>query len=377
MTKQNNPLVLSRPGAQQRAVSKDTGSSRRWPFDTHSRIARMLLRANGLWIGAALALTGAASAEPMQLKFAFIGPPTNQMHQQGMAKFADAVMKESGGEVEVKVFNGPVLGTLQNIYDRLLNDVVEIAFVTIGPVVTQFPKSTVSMLPFETHDAREGSLALWGALQRGVIADEFARVKPLAMIGFANVSFHSRKPIAKLEDVKGMKISTQSRLMGQVVEAFGGTPVSMPVNDMYQALSRGTVDAAATAWPAVQAFKIIEVVTTHIEEPLGGEGAFVAMNKDVYAKLPAKAREAVDKYAGPIFSEWVGVAIDVSEDEGRQMGKAMADHKLVKLPAAEEARWKKQVQPVTDEWVKATPNGAAVLAAYREEIAKIRATMKK
>jgi TRAP-type C4-dicarboxylate transport system substrate-binding protein len=258
-----------------------------------------------------------------------------------------------------------------------VNGVVEIAYATVGPIVTQFPKSTVSTLPFEAQNAHEASLALWRVLERGLLADEYAHVKPLAMISFANVSFHSRKPIAKLEDIKGMKISAQSRLMGQVSEVMGGTAISMPVNDMYNALQRGTVDAAATAWPAVKAFKIIEVVTTHIEEPLGGEAAFNAMNKDVYAKLPEKARAAVDKYSGPVFSEWVGAAIDEDEDEGRRMGQAMAGHKLVKLPPAEEARWKARVQPVIDEWVKATPNGAAVLAAFREEITKVRAVAKK
>jgi TRAP-type C4-dicarboxylate transport system substrate-binding protein len=325
----------------------------------------------------ALSTSGSCFAEPVQLKFAFIGPASGHMHQGGMGKFAEAVNKDAAGEVEIKVFNGPVLGTLGNIYDRLLNGVVEIAYGTMGPIITQFPKSSVSMLPFETHNAREGSLALWGALARGVIADEFMRVKPLATVGFANVSFHSRKPIARLEDVKGLKISAQSRLMGQVVEAFGGTAISMPVNDMYPALQRGTVDAAATAWPAVQAFKIIEVVNTHIEEPLGGEGAFVSMNADVYAKLPAKARAAIDRYAGPTFSEWLGVAIDTSEEEGRTIGRHMADHRLVKLDPAEVARWKRQVQPVVDEWIKATPNGAAVLATYREEIAKNRSTTTK
>lgn len=328
-------------------------------------------------VAATALMIGAASADPMQIKFAFIGTPQDAMNQHGMLKWANLINQESGGEVEVKIFNGPVLGTLQNIYDRLTNGVVEIAFATVGPIVTQFPKSIVSSLPFETNNGREGSIALWGVLQRGLLADEYAKVHPLAMIAFANVSFHSRKPIARLEDVQGMKIATQSRLMGQVSEAFGGTPVTLAVNDFYQALSRGTVDAAATAWPAVKAFKIIEVVTTHIEEPLGGEGAFNAMNQETYAKLPDKARAAVDKYSGPVFSEWVGDAIDESEEASRANARGLADHKLVKLAPAEEARWKARVAPVVDAWVKATPNGAAVLAAYREEIAKVRAAAKK
>jgi TRAP-type C4-dicarboxylate transport system substrate-binding protein len=325
----------------------------------------------------AAATIGSVSAAPIQLKFAFIGTPQGNMNQHGMSKWASAVNTESGGAVEVKLFFGPVLGTLQNIYDRLQNGVVEIAYATVGPIITQFPKSAVSSLPFETENAREGSLALWRVQQRGLLADEFAKVHPLAMVAFANVSFHSRKPIAKMDDVKGLKIASQSRLMGQVAEAFGATPVTMGVNEFYQALQRGTVDAAATAWPAVKAFKVIEVVNTHVEEPLGGESAFNAMNTDAYARLPEKARAAIDKYSGETFSEWVGISIDEDEEEGRKMGRAMADHKLIKLDAAEEARWKARVAPVTEAWVKATPNGAEVLKAYREEIAKIRATAKK
>ena len=46
---------------------------------------------------------------------------------------------------------------------------------------------------------------------------------------------------------------------------------------------------------------------------------------------------------------------------------------MIKLVPAEQARWKQRIQPLIDEWVAATPNGAAVLAASREEIAKLRA----
>jgi hypothetical protein len=38
-------------------------------------------------------------------------------------------------------------------------------------------------------------------------------------------------------------------------------------------------------------------------------------------------------------------------------------------------RWKQRVQPMLDEWVKTTPDGAHVLAAFRDEIAKVRAGM--
>ncbi len=316
---------------------------------------------------------GAAKAAPMQLKFAFIGPPTNTMHTQGIGRWAQKVNEEAGGEVEVKVFNGPTLATLFNAYDRLLNGVIEVTYATVGPIVTQFPKTTVSTLPFVAENSTEASLALWRLYKRGLIADEYSKVHPIAIISFADVSLHARKPFKTMDDIAGWKFGTQSRITGQVVAALGATPISMPVNDFYQAVQRGTLDGAATAWPALMAFKVIEVVNTHLEEPLSGEAAFCAMNKQVYARLPEKAKAAVDKYSGEVFSRWLGQAIDGEFDHGRAAARKMKSHQLIKLSPAERKRWEERLAPVTADWVKATPNGAAVLAAFREEIANIRA----
>jgi len=42
------------------------------------------------------------------------------------------------------------------------------------------------------------------------------------------------------------------------------------------------------------------------------------------------------------------------------------------LDPAEEARWKEAVAPVTEDWVKSTPDGAHVLAAFRDEVKAVR-----
>jgi hypothetical protein len=50
----------------------------------------------------------------------------------------------------------------------------------------------------------------------------------------------------------------------------------------------------------------------------------------------------------------------------------MAGHTVGELDAAEAARWKQRLTPVTEEWAKATPDGAKVLAAFRAEMANVR-----
>jgi hypothetical protein len=64
---------------------------------------------------------------------------------------------------------------------------------------------------------------------------------------------------------------------------------------------------------------------------------------------------------------------DDSESAAVEKVRAMPDHVIKHVPDTELAQWKARVQPIVDEWVKATPNGAKVLAAYRAEIAKIEA----
>jgi hypothetical protein len=57
------------------------------------------------------------------------------------------------------------------------------------------------------------------------------------------------------------------------------------------------------------------------------------------------------------------------------MVAGMKDHMIIGLDEAETARWKARMQPVVDEWVRSTPDGTRILAAFREELTKFRAGM--
>ena len=50
----------------------------------------------------------------------------------------------------------------------------------------------------------------------------------------------------------------------------------------------------------------------------------------------------------------------------------MKDQTVSRLSDHERAKWQARIQPVIDNWVKSTPDGEHVLAAFRKEIAAIR-----
>jgi TRAP-type C4-dicarboxylate transport system substrate-binding protein len=327
-----------------------------------------------LLVAAALLATtvAPARAEPVQLKFAYPGPPQAKTYSQGVLPWLEQVNKESGGTIEIKPFVGMTVATPTNVVDRVLNGVVDFGFGLNGLYPQQFPRSMVAMLPFETRNGNESAVAMWNLYSKGVIAEEYANLKPLAFSTFSNISFHSRKPVAQISDFKGLRVSTDSRIMGGIIERLGAAPVTMAPTEIYQALQRGTVDAAGIGWPGILPFKLNEVVSYHLDAPVCAGGLFNIMNKDSYAKLPEKGRATIDRLGGLNFSQVMGRAVEAMNSDGLAYTRSLPNQTISTLSAAAEQEWRRLVRPVTDEWVKSTPDGARILAAYRAEIQAIR-----
>jgi TRAP-type C4-dicarboxylate transport system substrate-binding protein len=322
-------------------------------------------------LGLAL-LAAPAFADPVQLKFAYPSAPNNALFQ-AMQGWADDVNTAANGAIEVKLFPGGVIADNSNMYDRVTGGVADIGFAVFGPVSSVFPKTNVGTLPFEAKDHREDALALWALYEKGIIRDEFAKFHPLAFVVFPGLVIHSKKPIHNLADMKGMKISVEGRVLSQMMPRLGAAPISLQPGELYQSLQRGLVDAVPQGWPSVPTFHLDEVTNFHLEVPLGFNTGYVAINNDSYAKLPPAGKAAIDKFSYKPFVERLIAADDTMQAVGRDATKAMAGQTIAQLDPAEEARWKEAVAPVTEEWVKATPDGAQVLAAFRAELTAIRA----
>ena len=299
-----------------------------------------------------------SAADPILLKYGDPGPPTAAIHTGVIAPWAEKVNKEAGGLLNVKVYVGYSLVDMRNTLDRVANGVADLAFCILGPVSSQFPKTLVATLPFEAQNAHEAGLALQRLYEKGIIADEWTKVKPIAFGDFANLTYHTVPMVKSLDDLKGLKISVQGRIEGKTLEALGGTPITLPINEVYEALQRGTIQGSAIGWPAAVDFKLTEIAKHHVLESLGGASAIMIMNNKSYAKLSGKAKQVID---------------DTEHNTIDKVEHQMKDQTVTKLTDAQRALWKSKIEPVIADWEKRTPDGAKVLAAFRKEIAAIRA----
>jgi TRAP-type C4-dicarboxylate transport system substrate-binding protein len=94
------------------------------------------------------------------------------------------------------------------------------------------------------------------------------------------------------------------------------------------------------------------------------------MNKPAYARLPEKARSAFDASTGRALSARYGRELDGIAANQRKEVSAMPGHQVVPLPSAERERWREAARSVYDKWIERTPDGAKVLAAWRDALKK-------
>ena len=329
-------------------------------------------------LGAVTAFAGvsgtAFAEESILLRYGDPGPPTASIHTNLIAPWAEKVNKEGAGALDVKLFVGYSLVNMVNTIDRVADGVADIAFCILGPVSSQFPKTLVATLPFEARNAHEAGLALQRLYDKGIIADEWKRVKPVAFGDFANLTYHTIRLVKTVDDLKGIKMSVQGRVEGQTLEALGGTPITLPINEVYESMKRGLVEGSAIGWPATVDFKLTEIAKHHLHESLGGAEAVMIMNNESYAKLAGKAKQVIDANIGTGYTNWFNQVID--DTEHRNVDKVeheMKDQTVMELTDAQRMIWQARIAPVIDNWVKVTPDGAQVLAAFRKEIADIRA----
>src|SRR5690606_34618851 len=90
----------------------------------------------------------------------------------------------------------------------------------------------------------------------------------------------SAKPVKTLDDLKGLKIRGNGAAQENLLTTLGAVPVKVGSTEVYDAVSRGTVDGALYPFSGVQQYSLERVMHHAALGPQLGAGATVfAMTK--------------------------------------------------------------------------------------------------
>ena len=315
-----------------------------------------------------------ASADETTLMFATTNIGTANYNAQFLHPWAEAINRDGAGVLKIDVRDGTAIATNANYYDRVMSNVVQISWGLQSTVAGKFPRSDVGSLPFMANSSEEGSVAFWRLYKSGMIDIEYTEIHPLVLVALTPAGIHMSHPLKSLDNLGGAKLIIASKVNSDAITLLGGTPLSIPLSEMYEAIQRGTADGAAVAWTSFNPFKLAEVTSYHVEARLGTSVGMVFMTKAVYDALPPAARKVLDAHTGEAPSRQFGAFWDAERKNGKDVTLARGDKRtVVDLTSEQTAAWQKKLAPLADDWVKATPDGAKVLAAYRAEVAKLQA----
>lgn len=287
-------------------------------------------------------------------------------------EWAKEIEKRTGGRVQITMFYGGTLTPADKCYDGVVKGISDIGFSVMAYTRGRFPLTEVSDLPLGIKSGLVATRVI-NEYYKKFRPKEFDDVQVMYLHGHGPGILHTKKPVNKLEDLKGMKIRCTG-MAAKIVAALGATPVAMPMGETYDALSRGVVDGSMAPQEALQGWKWGEVVKYTIEN-FGSSystGMFVVMNKEKWNSLPPDVQKIIEQI-NEEYIEKQGKVWDEIDKEGRDYTIARGN-KIITLSPDEDQRWEKMVRPILNDYKKAMKEkglpGEEVLSFYLQTIYK-------
>ncbi|RYX90570.1 MAG: TRAP transporter substrate-binding protein [Comamonadaceae bacterium] len=321
----------------------------------------MIQRRTILKTGAAAALGAPAlsgiAQQAVTLKFhTFMAPQSNvwlAMHKPWMEK----VEKESNGRIKFEGYPAMQLGgTPVQLYDQAKDGVVDIVWTLPGNTAGRFPRIEAFELPFMMSNAEATSKAFWEYVQT-VAPDEFKDTQVLALQVHGPGVIHTvDKPVKTIADMRGLKLRAPTRQVTKLLAILGATPVGMPLPQIPDALSKGTINGCVIPWEVVPSVKVNELTKFHAEfDPAGGSlytTTFVmAMNKAKYNSLAPDLKKVIDNNSGMATSAWLGKIQQGNDVPGRKSASDRGNN-IYTVSAADAQEFRRKSRQVEVDWVE-------------------------
>jgi TRAP-type transport system periplasmic protein len=289
--------------------------------------------------------------------------------------------KATGGRVKFQALPkhpSAAPGTIDAVRDGL----VDLSFVTASYTPARHVLPMLPELPGAADTALVNSVAYsrihWKHFQK---IGEYKGVKLLGVFTHGPGQMFTKKPVAKIDDIRGLKIRTGGGVAEQVANSLGASAFVKPAPESYELLKSGVADGVFFPMESIISFKLETVLEQATLFPGGMYSSAFGffMNQDKWNKLPKQDQEALEKVAYEHVARTAGKSWDDADQRGLDVLKK-SGVKIVQADRALMGEVQKRSAPIVDDWIKKATakgvDGKAVLEEFRAEIKKLAAANK-
>ncbi|WP_189516608.1 TRAP transporter substrate-binding protein [Kushneria pakistanensis] len=306
------------------------------------------------------------------LRIAHFLPAVANVQRRVLDPWCDELEARSDHEIRCQIYPSMQLGGIPSqLPDMVRNGVVDIAWTALGYSAGRFPRSEALELPFMLPAGGvEGSRIAW-AFSQGPARADFDDYHLLAIQSDGGAVFHTRHTaLHGMDDMTGLKLRAPTRMAARLIDSLGASAVSMPPAQIADTLAKGVIDGASAGWEVVPPTKLDEVTHYHTESnahqatPTVTVLAFL-MNRESYARLPDKARQALDSLSGEALSRRFGKAWDDAIAPVRKRLESDPDHTVIALDDDAYRAMRDASRGVTEAWMASRERGVDRAALVR------------
>jgi TRAP-type C4-dicarboxylate transport system substrate-binding protein len=261
------------------------------------------------------ALSIASASAQTTLRYA-VGFPSGAGPEAAQV-YAKAVKKYTKNTINLKVFDLSLLN-LAEMSGGLKQGIADIGYVLTPYSPAEFPHmnmtTELSMLTaLENDPSGKAGLAFSGALNELMFTKcpecnaDFERQNQVftGAGGSSSYMLLCTKPITTLADIKGARLRTGGAAWARWAGQVGASPVSMPGNEIFEAMKQKVVDCSIQSAPELSGLNLKEVTTDFTPNLPGGtfSGAMTNFNRDTWKKLTAEERRGMLRAATVMSAE--------------------------------------------------------------------------
>jgi TRAP-type C4-dicarboxylate transport system substrate-binding protein len=292
-----------------------------------------------------------AAEKTFVLKMTNFLPPSHVI-TLALDQWGKDLEKASNGRIKVRQYSAATLATAVQQYDAVTRGIADVGNHVVGYTVNRFPLCEVLDLPVGIPN---------GVTASNMMNDFYNKFKPKELNNVKVLWLHGQgpgyvclrnKPVQKIDDLAKLKLRTYGG-NARFVQALGGTPVAMPMTEVYDALSRGMVDGLLSGLEGLEGWRTGEHIKYITENKWTAYTAtmIVVMNKKTWNSMPADLQKIIDSVSAE-QSEKFGKAWDAAEASALAFLQKRGV-KLMPLSKEEEQKWAdKGAKPLFNDYVK-------------------------
>jgi TRAP-type transport system periplasmic protein len=298
------------------------------------------------------------------------------------AGWTQEVEKATGGRVKFQVLpkhpSAPP-GTFDAVRDGLM----DLSYVTASYTPARHVMPLMPELPGMGDTSVVNSIAYsrihWKHFHK---LGEYKGVKLIGVFTHGPGQMFTKKPVANINDIKGLKIRTGGGIAEQVANALGASAFVKPAPESYELLKSGVADGVFFPLESIVSFKLETVLEQATLFPGGMYSSAFGffMNEGKWNKLPKQDQDAIEKLGYEHVARTAGMAWDAGDKKGMDVLRS-SGVKVISADKALLAEVQKRSAPLIEDWIKkASAKGIdakAVLEEFRAELKKVAASEKK